>query len=504
MGLKKIIAAAMTAGIMLSFIPANTLADSTGWVKDGDNWKYYTYEDGFIRDDWKSVDGSWYYFNHDGIMLAGIENIKIGSRYYSFSDNGACKNPSGMKMRLTGWFRECDLTYYKIMDGKYNIGYRTVGKYTYYWTYRENGTAYEGWKTINGKTYYFLKNGGHMLTGRQYYVCENGNYFFVDPYNATNYIGREEAIYYFSDSGSMMTGWIKDGKNWYYAGSDGKLLKSQWLDLNGKWYYFDDQYCLVTNVDKFVIKGIVYSFDHNGVCKNPDAVKSSEPYHGWYKMADSYGRYEWFYYDENGKKAYDWKKIGNSWYCFSRYDGSLYADLLSISKDYTAYYFKPSGEMLTGWYHVVNDVYDYWCYADATGKVCYDQWRQINGKWYYFARGRMLADVENYTINGIDYSFDASGACLNPYAKAQTITGWHKRFVDQDGRDYAWYYYDAQGNEYTEKWLNWNGTWYYFDSQGEMVQSKLIRLDGKFYDFDCNGVCLNPYNGRDTDISQEW
>ena len=34
MGFRKIIAAAMTAGIMLSFIPATSYADSTGLEKD--------------------------------------------------------------------------------------------------------------------------------------------------------------------------------------------------------------------------------------------------------------------------------------------------------------------------------------------------------------------------------------------------------------------------------------------------------------------------------------
>ena len=107
MRIKKILSAVMTAGVMLSFIPSTSLADSNGWIQDGNDWKYYTTEDGFVKENWKLVDGTWYYFNADGIMLSGIENYRIHGKYYSFSANGACKNPLGMRAPKNGWFREC-------------------------------------------------------------------------------------------------------------------------------------------------------------------------------------------------------------------------------------------------------------------------------------------------------------------------------------------------------------------------------------------------------------
>lgn len=72
MSIKKIFAAAMTAGVMLSFIPMTSLADSTGWYHDVPGWRYYTLEDGFVSNTWKKIDGKWYFFNHWEYMIAGI------------------------------------------------------------------------------------------------------------------------------------------------------------------------------------------------------------------------------------------------------------------------------------------------------------------------------------------------------------------------------------------------------------------------------------------------
>ena len=56
---------------------------------------------------------------------------------------------------------------------------------------------------------------------------------------------------------------------------------------------------------------------------------------------------------------------------------------------------------------------------------------------------------------------------------------------------------------YTDKWLNSGGKCYYFDVEGRMAfgGSVYIESDNKVYDFDSNGVCLNPYNGREPNLS---
>ena len=55
MGIKKIIASALTSVMMISMAPVTVMAaDSVGWNgNDTDGWRYYCYEYGYIFEDWK-------------------------------------------------------------------------------------------------------------------------------------------------------------------------------------------------------------------------------------------------------------------------------------------------------------------------------------------------------------------------------------------------------------------------------------------------------------------
>ena len=64
-----------------------------------------------------------------------------------------------------------------------------------------------------------------------------------------------------------------------------------------------------------------------------------------------------------------------------------------------------------------------------------------------------------------------------------------------------WYYADPDGEIYSEKWLNDNGTWYYFDYYSRMLHGVTdVYINGKLYDFDETGACTNPYSGRAKNI----
>ena len=78
------------------------------------------------------------------------------------------------------------------------------------WIWTENGVKAIGWKSIEGKWYYFHSN-GEMATG---WVKISGKW------------------YHLSSSGAMDTGWFKDydGK-WYYLNEDGRMAKN--TSING-------------------------------------------------------------------------------------------------------------------------------------------------------------------------------------------------------------------------------------------------------------------------------
>ena len=69
MSFKRIIAAIVTAGLMVSIIPSTAMAATVGWNgSDKDGWRYYTTSSSYVKNSWKQISGKWYYFNSDGIM----------------------------------------------------------------------------------------------------------------------------------------------------------------------------------------------------------------------------------------------------------------------------------------------------------------------------------------------------------------------------------------------------------------------------------------------------
>ncbi|MDR3598307.1 immunoglobulin-like domain-containing protein [Clostridium sp.] len=81
----------------------------------------------------------------------------------------------------------------------------------------------DGWiKTNDGWNYY---ENGSIKTG---WLNDGGNY------------------YYLKDDGNMATGWIKVDNSWFYLNPSGEM-KTGWLNDNGKWYYLDKNGVMVFN-----------------------------------------------------------------------------------------------------------------------------------------------------------------------------------------------------------------------------------------------------------------
>ncbi len=86
---------------------------------------------------------------------------------------------------------------------------------------------YIGWKLIDGNWCYF-KEDGVLVTNTWYQLL----------YKETN------EWYYFNEKGYMVTGWLKEGENWYYLnpqsdGTQGKMYTG-WQLIDEKWYYFNE------------------------------------------------------------------------------------------------------------------------------------------------------------------------------------------------------------------------------------------------------------------------
>lgn len=70
--------------------------------------------------------------------------------------------------------------------------------------------------------------------------------------------------YVFDMKGFMITGWFKQGEDWYYMNpADGAMLSGQWLKLDGADYYLTKSGVMAKNV-YILTDGIYYKVDENG------------------------------------------------------------------------------------------------------------------------------------------------------------------------------------------------------------------------------------------------
>ena len=120
---------------------------------------------------------------------------------------------------------------------------------------------------------------------------------------------------------------------------------------------------------------------------------------------------------------------------------------------YKGYAFDQDGVMIeNSWTQLDNQ----WYYADPSGRLALNTWKKINGSWYYFDQtGSMLS---NTAVDG--YLLTKSGAMAEK--------GWTK--LDQ-----IWYYVAPSGKISQDKWEKVNGSWYYFDKDGGMLSATTFK-----------------------------
>ena len=445
---------------------------NTGWQMIDGSWYYY--KDGeILKDTYATIRGTLYYFNSDGTMATGVfYDEKLG--YNRLAE------PSGKVVSATGW-------------------YQSPENKKWYWFDEKDVVTIGSLKTINGKQFYFDEN-GIMRTGSFWanYEDENGEWIstvlFADQYGAISkapgwkqidgiwyYVkGTGEAAaneiidvkgksYYFDENGIMQTGFISawDGAReyTYVADASGVLIKNQWVKKGIEWYYTDASGAVCTNQ---WLKNGMYYVGATGVM----AIGS--------KYIDG----KWYVFDENGRKQATigekngWQLIEGIWYYAANgepYNGWLNHSYYFVNgkmiTDRTvpaehnseqSCYLGSDGTVQTGWLYQ----YGSWHYAAKDAKtgdtvLVEDDWKKINGKWYYFDSIYM---VENTLMKiGGQVSRFASGGAWQGYVNT---TGW----VSVGGE---WYYINTDGTLNTEDKVI-NGHMYHFGGGTAMIRQNFF------------------------------
>ena len=225
---------------------------------------------------------------------------------------------------------------------------------------------------------------------------------------------------------SVNSGWVEEGTNKYYYGSEGTPL-TNWQKIDGSWYYFDASGVMQKDWQKINDKW--YHFDENGAMQL-----------GWQDLNNH--RY---YFDPSGKMVTGWQKIDGNWYFFGP-GGVMQKDWQQIKGKW--YHFDENGAMQLGWQNLSTWRY----YFDPSGKMV-TGFQMIDGKWYYFnAGGGMLTGWQK--IGGIWYYLSKEDGVM--------ATGWQKL-------DGYWYYFDPTSGAMATGWRQVNGNWYYLQSGGRMA-----------------------------------
>ena len=179
-----------------------------------------------IKNQWKQVDGAWYYYNEQG------ENLKqtFWNSYYFHKDG---------KMASSEWIYENNHWYYA----------------------KSSGTlAQNEWMTINQHWYIFNVQ-GILLTNQwndAYYLKPSG----AMAENEWIYDATYQSWFYITANGRYAQNTWKDD---YYLKSGGYMAKNEWIYDSSyqAWFYLDRNGIYVTG--SHIINGALHSFKGNGV-----------------------------------------------------------------------------------------------------------------------------------------------------------------------------------------------------------------------------------------------
>ena len=106
----------------------------------------------------------------------------------------------------------------------------------------------------------------------------------------------------------IQAGWVQEGSKWKYRNPDGSFLAETWKQIDGQWYYFNEDTYMAT---------------------------------GWLLDGKT-----WYYLKASGAMATGWLLDGNTWY-YLKANGAMVTGWLQLGG--TWYYLKANGMMATGW-----------------------------------------------------------------------------------------------------------------------------------------------------------
>nr|DAD79484.1 MAG TPA: hypothetical protein [Siphoviridae sp. ctFQq9]DAD80086.1 MAG TPA: hypothetical protein [Siphoviridae sp. ctiMh36] len=142
------------------------LVVESGWKKN-DTGYWYVKEDGsYLKEQFEKIDGTWYYFDGSGYMLADKWKKRPDGAWYYFDKSGEM---------ATGWKKIAEKWYYFKEDGEMLTGWVKY-KDTWYHLNAKNGDMESNAfiQSADGKGWYYLKPDGSLADKPEFVVEPEG------------------------------------------------------------------------------------------------------------------------------------------------------------------------------------------------------------------------------------------------------------------------------------------------------------------------------------------
>ncbi|MFF2448965.1 glucosaminidase domain-containing protein [Neobacillus sp. NPDC058068] len=184
-----------------------------------------------------------------------LDNMRFNSNYHQYSADEAwaskiaqIANEFTAFTTNTGWKSLDGKWYYFNNDWSLQTGWLQTGGKWYY--LNQAGVMQTGWVQTGGKWYY-LNSSGAMQTG---WLSTGGKWYFLNPAGdmKTGWLSTGSKWYFLDSSGAMKTGWVSTGGKWYYMNSSG-AMQTGWVLVGKKWYYLysDGHMAANTTIGKY-------------------------------------------------------------------------------------------------------------------------------------------------------------------------------------------------------------------------------------------------------------
>lgn len=333
--------------------------------------------------------------------------------------------------------------------------------------------AEKGW-TQEEESWFFYDEDGYKETST--WKKKGSEWLYLDE-NGDVAVSQRVDEYFVSSDGRMVKNqWVSmDGEeeydtpdspgmgNWNYFGKDGKIVTSKWMTISGNTYYFDEDGQMITGMME--LDGETYYLGD----ENDGARKT-----GWVSVEDMTLETDdegiWAYFDENGKMVNNQldRKIGGHYYTFV--DGRMQTGWVDLAE---AGFVNPTAATESEAVQTARSLSDFRFYDESDGGKRAIGWYTIEGApgisesdneyTFYFKNGVAFhaakPGLELFTINSSKYCFNESGEMQTGL---QILAG-----TDGD----ATFYFNENGEMMTGKQTIYdedseeNQTWY-FNTKG--------------------------------------